>query len=66
MTHVTEIEGVTVMEPRAANDRPLSQFSETWVRQMDRGGAPACVGWCLWAGIAGLTTLIALMLQSGI
>ncbi|MEJ0068063.1 MAG: hypothetical protein WDO24_04285 [Pseudomonadota bacterium] len=54
------------MERPAASDRTLSQFSETWVRQVARDQAPACVGWCLWAGVAGLTTLIALVLQSSV
>jgi hypothetical protein len=56
------------MERHAAGVRPLSQFSETWVRQMAHGAgqAPAYIGWWLWAGFAGLTAVAALVLQSSV
>jgi hypothetical protein len=44
-------------------ERTLSQFGETWARQMQRGAgqAPAAVGWCLWAALAGIAVLVALV-----
>ena len=56
------------MERHVAGGRPLSQFSETWVEQMAHGAgqAPASIGWVLWAGLAGLGALVALVLQSSV
>lgn len=51
------------MERDDAGERRLSQFGETWVRQMEHEAGPpsALVGWCLWAAIAGFTVLFALV-----
>jgi hypothetical protein len=51
------------MKTDVEGGRRLSQFGETWVRQMDHGSgqAPATIGWCLWAAIAGFTVLFALV-----
>ena len=56
------------MDRHTTGGRPLSQFTETWIEQMAHGAgqAPACTGWFLWASIAGLTTLVVLVLQTGV
>jgi hypothetical protein len=43
-------------------ERTLSQFGETWARQRRGAGQPpASVGWCLWAALAGIAVLVALV-----
>ena len=51
------------MERIGQSGRTLSRFAETWVRQSERGAgqAPPHVGWYLWAAIAGVTVLFALV-----
>jgi hypothetical protein len=50
------------MEPNGEGARRLSEFGQTWVRQMEHGSGQApAIGWCLWAAIAAVTVLFALL-----
>jgi hypothetical protein len=55
--------GNTAMQRHVEGERRLSQFGQTWVRQTAHGGGqpPAAVGWCLWAAIAAVAVLFALV-----